>query len=67
MTKIYFKAPTPASGYPLQLVADLEKKTVKKGYCIASPFDDIIKLKNKKEIEKLFNSLTACGFSALDD
>lgn len=62
MKKLYFKAPTPASGYPLQLVADLDSRIVSKGYCIASPWETITQLNSKKDITKLYNTFLGLGF-----
>lgn len=53
-------------GYNLQLVVNLKDKTIKRGYCLAA-WQDLITLKNKKELNKLCEQFQAEGFAIIND
>lgn len=62
---LYFKA-SRSCGYSLQLVVDLNNKTVKKGYCLTA-WHDLVELKSKKALYNLYNEFINAGFQPLDD
>ena len=63
--KLFFKV-SRSCGYALQLVADLDKKTIQKGYCLVA-WQDLHELKNKNELYSLYNEFIAAGFKPLED
>lgn len=60
--KLCFKVDR-ACGYSKQLIINTELKMYSIGYCLASPFDTLIKLATQKEIEKLAQELKAKGYT----
>ena len=65
MKKLFFKVSNP-NGYPLQLVADLEARTVARGYCLAA-FADFVALKSKRDLYNLFDAFISAGFQEVDN
>ena len=65
MNKLFFKV-NRSCGYSLQMIIDLEKKTITRGYCLAI-FTDFITLKSKKDFNDLFNQFVNAGYIQIED
>lgn len=62
---LYFKVDR-SSGYSLQLVINLNNRTYKRGYCIAS-WCDFVTLKNIKSLDEITRQLNSAGYKRIED
>ena len=65
-SKIYFQTKRDSNGNAKQLIVDLRKKTIQRGYNLFnSCFKTYTTIATKKDFETLYNEFTLNGFTHL--